>query len=287
MKESLIIFLFILAMLAWSCQPKPKHQVNMDNLYAWCIVPFDAKERRPLERIEMLKRLGFNKYAYDWRSTHLDEMAEEFKLAQQNNIEIIAVWMWLDATVDQIRALSQANERVLATIAATGLETRLWVCFHPNFFAGLTDAEAVIKGAEMIGYIGSIVQPLGCQVALYNHGDWFGDPKNQIKIIQALPDQKIGLVYNFHHAHSQLDDYAENLALMMPYLWNVNLNGMRKDGPQILPIGQGTLEREMIQLLLHKGYQGPFGILGHVENADVEKVLDQNLVGLDHLSLGF
>jgi hypothetical protein len=35
-----------------------------------CIVPFDAKKRSPEERVEMLARLGFKHYAYDWRAEH-------------------------------------------------------------------------------------------------------------------------------------------------------------------------------------------------------------------------
>ena len=65
--------------------------------------------------------------------------------------------------------------------------------------------------------------------------------------------------------------------------YSVNLNGMRKGGPKILPIGQGDHEREMIQILLNKGYNGPWGILGHVEDADVKYVLDQNIDGLNNL----
>ncbi|MDA0725322.1 MAG: hypothetical protein O3B25_13790 [Verrucomicrobia bacterium] len=42
----------------------------LDNLVAWCIVPFDAKKRGPAERAEMAKRLGFTKIAYDWRGEH-------------------------------------------------------------------------------------------------------------------------------------------------------------------------------------------------------------------------
>ena len=68
----------------------------MDNLYAWCIVPFDSKERSPEERIQMLSDLGINKYAYDWREKHLPEMADEWQLAQENDIEVMAVWMWID-----------------------------------------------------------------------------------------------------------------------------------------------------------------------------------------------
>lgn len=267
------------------CQRHGDNEMNMDKLFAWCIVPFDAKQRTPLERIEMLKRLGFQAYAYDWRVEHLQEMSTEFELARKNNIDILAVWMWIDANVDGLDSLSRANEQMLDVLAAMGSKTQIWVSFHPNFFESLTDEAAVAKGARMIGAIARRAKALGCKVALYNHGDWFGEPQNEIAIIESLPEHEIGLVYNFHHAHQQLDNYAQNLDLMAPYLWAVDLNGMRKDGPKILPIGQGNLEQGMIQSLLDKGFHGPFGILGHVEDADVELVLKQNLAGLRRLKL--
>ena len=62
-----------------------------------------------------------------------------------------------------------------------------------------------------------------------------------------------------------------------------NLNGMKTDGPKILPIGQGTHEKQMIQQLLDAGYEGDFGILGHVADADVHRIVKQNLDGLKSL----
>src|SRR5262245_25393483 len=41
------------------------------NLIAWCIVPFDSKKRGPEERATMMKRLGFERFAYDWRAEHV------------------------------------------------------------------------------------------------------------------------------------------------------------------------------------------------------------------------
>ena len=32
-------------------------KINMKDLFAWCIVPYDSKERTPEERIKMLKEL--------------------------------------------------------------------------------------------------------------------------------------------------------------------------------------------------------------------------------------
>ena len=55
---------------------------------------------------------------------------------------------------------------------------------------------------------------------------------------------------------------------------------MRAEGPKILPIGKGNLEKDMIDVLENKGYHGPYGILGHIEEADVKIVLERNLKGL-------
>ena len=41
------------------------------NLVAWCIVPYDGKQRTPAQRAEMLDRIGLHKFAYDWRAKHL------------------------------------------------------------------------------------------------------------------------------------------------------------------------------------------------------------------------
>ena len=231
----------------------------------------------------MLKRLNIKRYAYDWRVKHLESMAQELQLAKENDIEVISIWMWIDAQWDSVGRLNGPNEEVFKIIEASGYKGQLWVSFNANFFEGLPDQEAVKRGAEMIAYLSQRAAALGCKVGLYNHGDWFGEPAHQIKLIKALPDQDLGLIYNFHHGHHQIDAFPELVPEMLPYLWFVNLNGLRKGGPKILTIGQGDHEKEMIDLLLSAGYQGDFGILGHIEEEDVEQVLKANLDGLKEL----
>src|SRR5687767_10209234 len=63
-----------------------------ENLVAWCIVPFDARKRGPEERVAMLRRLGFRRYAYDWRAEHLPTFDRELKLLAENQIKLEAVW---------------------------------------------------------------------------------------------------------------------------------------------------------------------------------------------------
>lgn len=254
--------------------------IGMDNIYAWCIVPYDSLERSPQARIAMLKKMGITKYAYDWRQEHLSQMAKELQWAKKQGVTVISVWMWVDGHGDALGKLSDSNEKVFEVIEEVGYTGQIWVSFAANFFASLSDTAAVAKGTEMIAFLSKRAAALGCKIGLYNHGDWFGEPKNQIQIIKALPNEDLGLVYNFHHAHHQIDAFSEMVDTMLPYLWYVNLSGLRKEGPKILTIGEGDYEKEMIQLLLEKGYTGDFGILGHVEDKDVEMVLRANLNGL-------
>ena len=63
----------------------------------------------------------------------------------------------------------------------------------------------------MVRYLADRLDKMGCSLLLYNHGDWVGEPLNQIAIIKKAKRKNVGMVYNFHHAHEQLDDFESNL----------------------------------------------------------------------------
>ena len=251
---------------------------SKDNLLAWCIVPFDSEKRGPEQRARMLNELGIPAMAWDWRMEHLPLMAEEIEALRRHNIALSAVWFWVDGSGEGL--LNEANEVILRTLAESGTRTDLWLSFPASFFEGLSEEEKLQKATEAVGQIRDRAAAIGCRVALYNHGDWFGEPANQVRIIRALGAEDIGIVYNFHHAHDQVDDFESNLELMLPHLWTVNLNGMKADGPKILPVGQGDLELEMMKKLRASGYARSIGILGHIDDRDVRLVLQGNLDGM-------
>ena len=232
----------------------------------------------------MLKRLGFTQYAWDWRQIHLKDLPEEIRLSREAGVRLRAIWLWIEGGSDRVGHLGEGNRLVLDTVDQAQLPVEFWVGFHPSFFAGLDEPARIRRGAEMMVYLRDQAAKSGSTVAFYNHGDWIGEPDNEIRIIKAMGDPVIGLVFNFHHAHSMLNDFPNLLTRMRPYLKAVNLDGMRPEGPKILPIGQGTREQEMIRLLEQSGYRGPIGILGHVEDADIEGVLRKNLEGLRALT---
>ena len=78
----------------------------------------------------------------------------------------------------------------------------------------------------------------------------------------------------------QNNRFHSMLKNMLPYLVAINLDGMDLSKGQILPIGRGKSEKEMIQLIRESGYKGRIGVLGHRDDEDVEVVLRGNLEGL-------
>jgi hypothetical protein len=255
-----------------------------DNLLAWCIVPYDSKHRGPAERIAMLQRLGFTQYVWDWRPQHLAILPEELRLAQAAGVRMRGIWLWIDDTQDRVGALGASNEAIFAAVAEARVPMEFWVGFHDNIFEGLDDEARVNKGAAIVAHLRDRAARTGGTVALYNHGGWFGEPENQLRIIAAVGDDSVGMVYNFHHGHTQLDRFAAFLPVILPHLRAVNINGMRPEGPKILPVGSGSRERELLRQLEAAGYRGPIGILCHVDDADAEEILRANLEGLRRIT---
>ena len=70
---------------------------------------------------------------------------------------------------------------------------------------------------------------------------------------------------------------------MKPYLSTVNINGMKENGPMIMPVGEGDRELMMLQQLKDSGYKGSIGILSHVDDEDAKVVLARNIEGLKAL----
>jgi sugar phosphate isomerase/epimerase len=256
---------------------------SMNNLLAWCIVPYDSLNRTPAQRVEMLQRLGLTQYVWDWRPQHLEDLPEEIAVAKQQGVRIRAVWLWIDENTDQVGRLSAANRAVISAVAEAKIPMEFWVGVHPNVFAGLNETGRIAKGSALLKYLRDEAAKVGGTIALYNHGDWFGEPENQLKLIEAVGNQSVGMVYNFHHGHEHIARFETLLPKLVPHLRAVNLNGMTPEGPKILTIGAGTHEREMIQALKNSGYAGPLGVLGHTEGEDVEIVLRRNLDGLSKI----
>ena len=227
----------------------------------------------------MLARLDIRRYAYDWRAEHLPTFPREIELLKQRGIELTAVWFPAGLNTDA--------RFILDTLKAHGVKTQLWVTTGGGAIDGAPDQAGKVRAAaDVVRPIAEEAAKVGCSVALYNHGGWFGEPENQVEIVRALNLPNVGIVYNLHHGHDHVDRFPQLLAAMKPHLLCLNLNGMTKGGDRmgqkILPIGQGELDLSLLKTLRDSGYAGPVGILNHTD-FDAEARLLDNLEGLDWL----
>lgn len=268
-----------IALLCVSQNPGDHGLFERSNLVAWCIVPFDAKKRGPEERAAMMRRLGVTRFAYDWRDEHLPTFERELAALKKHGIELTAVWF--PTTLDK-------NARFfIDTLKAHGIKTQLWVTGGGGPTGTPEERVARIKAeADRIRPIAESAAEAGCSVALYNHGGWFGEPENQLAVIEELGLANVGIVYNLHHGHDHLSRFPELLRLMKPRLLALNLNGMVRDGEtlgrKIVVIGQGEEDRAVLKAIVASGWSGPIGILNHTDE-DAETRLKANLEGLDRL----
>ena len=197
---------------------------------------------------------------------------------RRHGIDVVAWWFpgGLDPTAKQI----------LDALERQKVRTQLWVSLGDPAPAG-DQATKVQAAADILRPIAAAADKIGCQVALYNHGGWFGEPANQVAIIKLLGMPNVGIVYNFHHGHPHIDRFPELFRQMQPYLLAINLNGMVKDGDaqgkKILTLGQGDQELNMMRVIRDSGWRGPVGIIDHLPDTDSEVTLRENLEGLDRL----
>jgi hypothetical protein len=246
-----------------------------ENLHAWCIVPFDAKQRGPAERATMTTGLDLHKIAYDWREKHVPEFEQEILAYQKQGIEFFAFW--------------GAHDKAFALFEKYDLHPQIWIMApNPN---GTDEAAKIKAAAEQLLPLVEKTRALGCPLGLYNHGGWNGEPATMAAIAEYLRTHHkaahVGIVYNFHHGHSHITAFADHWKIMQPYLLAVNLNGMVMDGDKtgrkIMTLGTGDKELGMMKIIQESGWTGPVGIIDHREETDSEETLRENLRGLDWL----
>lgn len=243
-----------------------------DNLVAWCIVPFDAKKRGPKERAEMLKRLAITRLAYDWRREHVPTFEAEIEAMRAQGIAFFAFW--------------GSHPKAFELFAKHRMSPQIWQTVGSP--RGGTQAEKVEQAAKGLRPLVERTRKLGSKLGLYNHGGWGGEPDNLVAVCRWLRQHAeadhVGIVYNLHHGHGHIADFADVLARMKPYLLCLNLNGMNTDArPKILPLGQGEHDEALLRAIAASGYRGPVGILDHRGSVDAEQSLRENLAGLRQL----
>jgi sugar phosphate isomerase/epimerase len=274
--------------------PPPESLWAHDNLVAWCVVPFDARKRGPEERAEMLARLGFRNFAYDWRDKDIPTFDGEIDALRRHGVQLFAWWFPFDADNPLAKATLEVFKR-------HGVHPQLWVALSPIGLPrtpeGLRalpktpgeEESLVRKSAGRIEALVRLASPYGCPVELYNHNGWFGMVENEAAIIDRLERtgvHGVGMVYNFSHARDELHDdsraFGALWARIRDHVVAVNVTGMHWEGQEVYP-SQGDSELTMMRVIEASGWRGRVGLIAE-KGGDAEVTLRNYLTGLDWLA---
>ena len=248
-----------------------------ENLVAWCIVPFDGKQRTPEQRAEMLERLGIKHFAYDHRPEHHPTFERELLALKKHGVDLLSI--------------ISPSPQMLALLEKHNMRPQVWASFAAAPASVTVFEERVKFSVAAILPLVEKTRKMGCPLGLYAHGGWSGYPENMVAVAKCLREEHgashVGIVYNLHWAHNVLDRFPAVMEALKPYLICLNLNGMTKNGSavgkMILPLAQGELDLTLLKQIRDSGYAGPIGILNHT-NEDAELRLQDNLDGLKWLA---
>ncbi len=253
------------------------------NLHVWAYEEYDAVDRTPEERAQVLVDLGITKAGYICRNAkRVAEFDAYLNAYRKAGIELVAVWtpIHTDAPLEEVQV-----REFFEVVDRYGISIQWWLTLEQDFDA-MPEADRVDDALARLRPLVEETNRRSCRLVLYGHGPnrWFTQAENEIEIVERLkaemPTAKLGIVYNFHQSHAQMDRLESILPQLQPYLVALNLNGMRSDHTKIERIGQGDREREMIQIIADSGWSGPTGIIAHDRNEDAAVVLQENLGGL-------
>ena len=253
------------------------------NLHVWAYEEYDAVNRTAEERARLLKELGISKAGYICRNAaRVAEFKAYVQAYKKEGIELIAVW----TPVNTENPLEEPQiSAFLDVVDRQKLRIQWWLTLEEDF-NDLPAASRVERAVARLRPLVIEANRRGCRLVLYGHGRtrWFTQSENQIAILErlkeAMPAAQLGIVYNFHQSHAQMDRLEQVFPRLKPHLVAVNLNGMHSSGPQIATLGKGDREREMIEVIFKSGWRGPVGIIGHNRSADAKLTLQANLDGL-------
>src|SRR5258708_36403238 len=125
----------------------------------------------------MLEKLGFTQLAYDYRAEYIPTFDAEMDALQRHHIRLFAWWF--------PTSLNDEAREILAVLEKHSMRgVQLWVMGGGEPTASvIAQSQRVKDEAVRIRPIAQAAAKLDSQVALYNHGGWFGQPESQLALL--------------------------------------------------------------------------------------------------------
>jgi len=228
-----------------------------DNLLAWCVVRYDDMKRGPQERAQMLERLGFRHYAYDWPEINAAIFDAEIEALQNRQIDLTACWFSLEADDPGAKAILETFKRhnihpqlwvpLFADDVLKAVNAQVKMMPKPAEWQKLSDAKRkhiiaklqkslsptvardfpktaeeqerrVIREANRLNALVKLAAPYGCKIMLYNHNAWAGMIENQVAVIERLAALGVTDIGIVYNFRHARDEFHDD-SKNFPALW--------------------------------------------------------------------
>lgn len=253
-------------------------QLDAAPLHAWGVVRNDALCRDPEARAAMLGQIGIRRVAIDWRYAQLETLDDELSALRNQKIAVSAIW----APISLFPVNDGHLDLLLGFVERNALEISLWTTLmQPHDIDEWVESKRVDLTCEAVTRLADRAARLGCPVLLYNYDGWFARPSSLKKIVMAANRPNVGIVYNFHHARSDIDGFEAHAASLLPWLRAVNLGGVATASAHPIAFGEGEYEFRMLTTLLKAGYHGALGLASFDAKLDASEALARGFDGLN------
>ncbi|NEW84535.1 MAG: DUF1080 domain-containing protein [Mariniphaga sp.] len=263
MKTSNLIILLLLA-LCLNGIAGPKERILKNPFFAFNnsmnkqgldFIPFETQA-------SILKKYGFD--GIEHRET--PKIMELKEALDKQGLKIFADYVKID--IDQKQPYLAEWKEVIPKLKGTGII--LWCHLNSAKFKSSDEsADAII--APIMQELADFAKPYGVRLAIYHHAGLLAEKADDsFRIANKVDRENVGAVFNL--CHFLKTDSEENLTkvidLILPKLFAVSICGA--DGGDtknmewnrlIQPLGKGSFDTyRLVELLVDKGFEGPFGL---------------------------
>jgi len=263
MKTSNLIILLLLA-LCLNGIAGPKDRILKNPFFAFNnsmnkqgldFIPFESQA-------SILKKYGFD--GIEHRET--PKIMELKEALEKQGLKIFADYVKID--IDQKQPYLAEWKEVIPKLKGTGII--LWCHLNSAKFKSSDEAaDALI--VRIIKELADFAKPYGVRLAIYHHVGLLAEKADDsFRIANKVDRENVGAVFNL--CHFLKTDSEENLTkvidLILPKLFAVSICGA--DGGDtknmewnrlIQPLGKGSFDTyRLVELLVDKGFEGPFGL---------------------------
>lgn len=204
-----------------------------------------------VDRVVLLKKLGYQGIGYTWNAKELPRLLEHL---DKHAVELSAIYF-----SPQLGDAVDPNFVKLLPLLK-GRSTRLELAIRGS--AKKASAEGDQQAEAMLREWSDLVADSGPIVSIYPHiGFYTASEEDGLRLVTKVDRKNVATHFNLYHSPNRLklDQLEAFFKKALPHISCVTINGLDKG--RIVPLDQGDLDvPAFLRMIERVGYRGPVGL---------------------------